>query len=177
MAQWFYASGGQQVGPVEEAELMRLMASGQVGPSDLVWKDGMPNWVSASTVPELGVPPAAPQIPLAPPAGGPQPYPQQPAVQPIPYGGYVAPRERIAAGAVPTYLTQSILVTIFCCWALGIPAIVFAAQVNGKLARGDYAGAIDASNKAKLFTWLSFGFGLLVFAIWLIAVVAGSAGR
>ena len=54
---------------------------------------------------------------------------------------------------VSNYLVQAILVTIFCCLPFGIVAIVFAAQVNGKLAAGDYAGAVQTSNQAKM--WVS----------------------
>lgn len=43
---------------------------------------------------------------------------------------------------ISTYLTEAILVTLFCCWPLGIVAIVYAAQAKGKLDAGDYAGAI-----------------------------------
>jgi len=63
-------------------------------------------------------------------------------------------------GSVPNYLVQAILVTIFCCLPLGIVSIVFAAQVNGKLAAGDYYGAVDSSNRAKMWCWWSFGLGL-----------------
>ena len=61
---------------------------------------------------------------------------------------------------VPNYLVQAILVTIFCCLPFGIVSIVFAAQVNKKLAAGDFAGAIATSNKAKTWAWVSFGVGL-----------------
>lgn len=76
--------------------------------------------------------------------------------------------------SVPNYLVQAILVTIFCCLPLGIVAIVFAAQVNGKLAAGDYTGAVGTSKKAKMWCWLSFGIGLGVIVIWLVfAVLTG----
>ena len=55
------------------------------------------------------------------------------------------------------YLVESIVVTICCCLPFGIAAIVFAAQVNGKLQAGDIAGAQDAANKAKMFCWIGFG--------------------
>ena len=61
---------------------------------------------------------------------------------------------------VPNYLVQAILVTIFCCLPFGIVAIIFAAQVNGKLSAGDYTGAVELSRKAKLWCWVSFGVGL-----------------
>lgn len=72
---------------------------------------------------------------------------------------------------VPNYLAQAILVTIFCCIPFGIPAIVFAAQVNSKLAAGDIDGARDSSRKAKMWTWIAFGVGLAVIVIWLILVL------
>ena len=78
---------------------------------------------------------------------------------------------------VPNYLVQAILVTIFCCLPFGIVAIVYAAQVNSKLAAGDYNGAMASSNSAKIWTWVSFGLGLagvLIYAI--IAVLGGMAG-
>jgi hypothetical protein len=44
---------------------------------------------------------------------------------------------------------------------LGIAAIIFAAQVNGKVQAGDLAGAADSSKKAKLFSFIAIGLGLL----------------
>src|SRR5271154_3257852 len=61
---------------------------------------------------------------------------------------------------VPNYLVFAILVTVLCCLPAGIPAIVYAAQVNGKLQAGDIAGAQQASNNAKMWCWISAGVGL-----------------
>jgi ribosomal protein L40E len=85
----------------------------------------------------------------------------------------------VSAGTeVPNYLVQAILVTIFCCLAFGIPAIVFAAQVNGKLAAGDYQGAVEASKKAKMWCWISFWVGLGIGVIYLaFAIIGAMAGR
>lgn len=66
---------------------------------------------------------------------------------------------------VPTNLVWAILATLFCCLPLGIVSIVYAAQVSGKLAAGDYAGAVAASNSAKTWAWVSFGLGLVAIAI------------
>lgn len=62
---------------------------------------------------------------------------------------------------MPNYLVQSILVTLCCCLPFGIVAIIFAAQVNSKLATGDYAGAVEASGKAKMWCWIAFGLGIV----------------
>jgi hypothetical protein len=95
-------------------------------------------------------------------------YPQQPGYPPG--GGPPA-----AGGTLPNYMVQSILVTIFCCLPLGIAAIVFAAQVNSKLAAGDYAGAVEASKKAKQFsTWAVIAWAILV-VISIILQIAGVA--
>jgi hypothetical protein len=76
--------------------------------------------------------------------------------------------------AVPNYLAQSILVTLFCCLPFGIVAIVFAAQVNGKLALGDIDGAIKASNQAKMWSWISFGIGATVGVLYIVLMVVGA---
>jgi hypothetical protein len=76
--------------------------------------------------------------------------------------------------SVPTYLTQAILVTLFCCQPFGIVSIVYAAQVNSKLGAGDYAGAVLVSKKARTWCWLSFGIGLGWMVIWLFfGILAG----
>jgi hypothetical protein len=50
---------------------------------------------------------------------------------------------------VPNNLVWAILTTLFCCLPAGIVSIVYAAQVNGKLAAGDIAGARESSDNAK----------------------------
>lgn len=73
---------------------------------------------------------------------------------------------------VPNYLVPAII-SIFCCWPLGIVAIIFAAQVNGKVASGDLAGAADASKKAKLFSFIAIGIGVFVGIIYLLLTILG----
>lgn len=63
--------------------------------------------------------------------------------------------------AVKNYLVESILVTIFCCMPLGVVAIIFAAQVDSQLRSGNYAQALDSSNKARTFATISFVLGIL----------------
>ena len=73
---------------------------------------------------------------------------------------------------VPNYLVPSII-ALFCCWPLAIVAIIFAAQVNGKVASGDIAGAVDASKKAKLFSFISIGLGLALGLVYLLLTLLG----
>jgi hypothetical protein len=78
----------------------------------------------------------------------------------------------------PNFLIPAIL-AIFCCWPLAIPAIIFALQVNSKAAAGDMQGAMDASRKAKLFSFIGLGIGAVSIVIWLIfggiAMITGGA--
>ena len=76
---------------------------------------------------------------------------------------------------IPNYLVQAILVTICCCVPAGIVAIVFAAQVNGKVQSGDYAEAMRLSNNAKTWCWVSFGLAIAAVVIYVILVAAGIA--
>ncbi len=74
---------------------------------------------------------------------------------------------------VPNYLIPAIISAI-CCFPLGIISIIFAAQVNGKVAAGDIAGAMDASKKAKLFSFIFIGLAVLGWGCYLIfGVVIG----
>ena len=62
----------------------------------------------------------------------------------------------------PNYRVWAILSTIFCCLPLGIASIVFAAQVNGKYAAGDVAGAQESSAKARRFAMIAAVVGIVV---------------
>jgi len=74
---------------------------------------------------------------------------------------------------VPNYLVFAILTTIFCCLPAGIPAIVYAAQVNGKLQAGDIAGAQAASKNAKMWCWIAAGAGIAIFVIYGLVMTLG----
>lgn len=47
---WFYVREGRREGPVRRARLLELVRGGWLGPEDLVWTEGMPEWVPAGTV-------------------------------------------------------------------------------------------------------------------------------
>ena len=102
-------------------------------------------------------------LPVAPPT---PPMSESPATPPQ---ATAAPAAASGAGArapIPNQLVWAILVTLFCCLPGGIVAIVYAAQVDGKAAAGDYAGAQQSSDNAKLWCWISLGVGLLAILGW-----------
>jgi hypothetical protein len=47
MDEWYYTKNNQQMGPVSWDELKQLADSGVLKPSDMVWKEGLVNWVKA----------------------------------------------------------------------------------------------------------------------------------
>lgn len=84
-----------------------------------------------------------------------------------------------ASGApanVPNYLIPAII-SLFCCLPLGVVGVIFAAQVNGKVAAGDIPGAMDSAKKAKLFSFIAIGLGLagIICYILMIVVFGGLA--
>jgi hypothetical protein len=50
---WYYAAHGAQQGPISEAELRNLVATGAVTVETLVWSDGMAGWDKAGAIPGL----------------------------------------------------------------------------------------------------------------------------
>ena len=57
---WYYVRNGAQNGPVTFDELKAAAASGQLAPTDLVWKEGTADWVAAQTVDGLFATPSPP---------------------------------------------------------------------------------------------------------------------
>ncbi|ADJ27950.1 RDD family protein [Nitrosococcus watsonii] len=53
MTVWWYAEGGKKSGPIERADLMRLIQAGTIGPKTMLWKKGMESWLSLDEVEEL----------------------------------------------------------------------------------------------------------------------------
>lgn len=50
MSRWYYSIDGRRLGPVSEAELRSMAEAGTLHSSVLVWRHGMPDWISASQV-------------------------------------------------------------------------------------------------------------------------------
>lgn len=92
MSDWYYSHNGEQMGPVPVSELERLASSGGFDKDkDLVWREGMADWLPVASVPEL-------QLGSREPAADPAEAPAQPASD----NPYAAP----AAASVDTYPTE-----------------------------------------------------------------------
>jgi hypothetical protein len=145
-----------EYGPVSAEQLRQWITEGRADANTMAQAEGTTEWKPLREFPEF-----AANFAARPPAGAIPPL-NAPATPPA---------------SVPNYLVQAILCTLCCCLPFGIVAIVYAAQVNGKLQAGDYAGALEASGKAKLWCWIAFGVGLVTNGIILaLQFAAGLSG-
>jgi TM2 domain-containing membrane protein YozV len=48
--EWYYSVDGDRQGPISAGELKKLADAGTIKPGDLVWKDGMTDWVQAKSI-------------------------------------------------------------------------------------------------------------------------------
>jgi uncharacterized RDD family membrane protein YckC len=55
---WYYVDQGAQAGPVQEAQLEQLHASGKIQADTLVWREGLANWIPYREVKGMGAGPA-----------------------------------------------------------------------------------------------------------------------
>lgn len=73
------------------------------------------------------------------------------------------------------HLVMAIITTIFCCLPFGIASIVKAAQVNGQWNSGQYDAARKSAADAKKWWVVSMIVGLVLSAIYILFIVAGTA--
>ncbi len=59
---WYYHQLGANHGPVDLDQLQFLANSGQLLPTELVWKQGLPEWIAAARVPGLFKTSGAPMV-------------------------------------------------------------------------------------------------------------------
>lgn len=182
--EWYYASNGQQQGPVSQEQLIELFKKGEVKTSDLVWNESMTDWVAFGNVPGLNQGAAVPdQVQPTPSAGvaqGEGPAPAAAGSVVAASAGTVSALPPAGGENIPTYLWQSIVCMVLCCLPFtlpfSIPALVFATKVGPAIALGQLDEAREASRKAKMWCWITFGVGLVGWILYIgIFVFAGIA--
>ena len=74
---------------------------------------------------------------------------------------------------VPSYLGWAIALLICCwpAWPAGIAAVVYASRTESRLAEGDAVAARESSRKAKIWCWVTFGAGIVLWATALALIV------
>ncbi len=76
---------------------------------------------------------------------------------------YIPPRPK-------NWLTEAIIVTIICCWPIGIVAIIKASEVNSKYNAGDYDGAQNSARQAENFTKWSAGLAIVGLVLYFLLI-------
>lgn len=134
--QFYYIQDRQQIGPVSLQELIRA----GITLDTQIWTSGMSDWQPARNVPQV----ASLLNPPIPTSGASSPYTNSHQT----YTPSGAPSQMSTEPCPPTYLIWSILVTLFCCWPLGIPAIINASQVESAYNKGEIELAKKRSKNA-----------------------------
>ena len=137
---WHFIQQDEQQGPVTEEQIKGLLAAGNLNADNLAWCEGMAEWKPIGEIAELSVRSL-----------------NEVASKGISKSPNVSAREN----CIPTYLWQSIVVTICCCLPFGVVAIVYASKVAALEQSGDIAGAAAASESAKKWCHVSFLIGVL----------------
>lgn len=136
-ARWYFATGGQQHGPVDWLALAQMARAGQLSPYDLVWTEGMANWTPAGRVDGLiptgggvAAPATTPAANPASPAGmassrdaRPLQPPMAPAGTPVPIS-YYRPLQRTSLQYAGFWLR-------FVAWILDIIVVNVAGLIVG----------------------------------------------
>lgn len=154
MIEWFYGKGGQQFGPIDEVTLSARIATGEIGPQDLVWNEGMDSWKPLQEIRHLapsgnhpqsqdseGLTPELSQSSYAPPAEIKAPALDDSFVDEVPQSPYSPPVEGdegasytpgpslpVTNGLAIASMICGILSLILFCFCgglfLGIPAVI-----------------------------------------------------
>ncbi len=182
---WYYAQNGQSVGPISQAELKGLVASGQVKPDDQVWHESMANWAPARKVP--GLMPTRAAVAQAPVAAAPQAYAQtqyqQPAYaaqpeQVLGYQGTNVGGEVVATPRAIGYLKQTrpwvifmavlmfigaALLAILALFMLGGGGAMLSGRSRGSSVVAGFAAGAAIAYFIGAFIYFIFGFYLIKF--------------
>jgi hypothetical protein len=132
MMQWHYSKDGHQQGPVSAEQLKQLASSGQLQPTDLVWKEGMAQWAEAGRV--KGLFPVAAVATSCPPPIPATSSPPSPA----------KPSTNVAAGDVPA-LWQP--------WSIGFWSIPFSWAFGAILVAKNWNALGDSSRAKRAMLW------------------------
>lgn len=156
MAYWTIING-VTTGPMSFEELTRVAG---FGPDTPVWREGLPDWTTAGRLPDTAhlfnlhgsTPYGTPYYGRSDDQGS-----YQPAYAP----GGPSPAPQPVGNMPPTYLAWAIISTLCCCLPTGVVAIIYASKVSPLWMRGDYAGAMAASEKAGWWVIISFVLGFI----------------
>lgn len=154
--QWYYSKDRTQLGPVSEEELKAKISRGEVTGSDLVWREGMPEWRRVAAVRELAPPSElGPRTsPSVPPAA---PY-QTPQTVAVP-----ASDASTAMGLAIASLVCGLIGIITCTFVTGIAAVVCGHMALSRIPEdGGNSNARGLAVAGLVMGWLSVAVMVLI---------------
>ncbi|KAB2849019.1 MAG: DUF4339 domain-containing protein [Hyphomicrobiaceae bacterium] len=179
MSTWFFYRNGQQQGPVTDEVFRQLVQSGQVGPSDLVWREGMQEWLPLQTLAAQHQQRAQSQQQAV------EPQHQQPAHQfgPAPTNQY-QPQPGPSTSAQPQtggqFMSASTPRSAAKAYAIALAAFL-GLYVLSLILLGSIGGTLTTANPEQALTALVKGgsiaqliVSILIFAAWLVLILAGA---
>ncbi|MES2981420.1 MAG: GYF domain-containing protein [Verrucomicrobiota bacterium] len=164
---WFYSKNGQQLGPITEQEFARKFTDGEILPTDLVWKEGMSDWIPRAQVVSSPLPAkiiSVPPLHINPPSNAGSSFTTQP---PAIDAKFIPP-------SIPNYQWQSIVALVLACiqtliicvpisLVFAIVAVVYATKVDNYQLLQNHFAAADASKNAKVWMIVSFCTSIPIF--------------
>ena len=163
MKKFHYTDGKNSFGPFTLEELK----SQHISPDTYIWESELTTWTKAKDVAEVAsmFQGTTSTISTPPPVMSNTDEAKSQTYQP--YSASAQQQTRNYERPPKTYLIEAILSTIFCCWVLGIPSIVYAASVERKFYSGDREGAEEASKKAKKWMIINIVSSILMWLLYL----------
>ncbi len=145
---WYFASSGQESGPVSFTELRRLVLRGELHYNDPVWTEGMADWIEALSVPELFAEPT-PEESAAISAGHP--------VEDM------APLPTATSPLAIASLISGILGLTICGGVGSIAAVILGHLATGRIqASGDTLGGRGLAKAGLILGYVGIGIAVLV---------------
>lgn len=165
--EWYYASNGQQAGPVSQEALAEMFRNGTVKSTDLVWSESLTEWTPIGKVPAFASAAPAPAPADAPPPLSAQ-VPVSPAPHsPYPHAGAVSSGRRADSLAITTFVLG--LLTPMCCGILtGIPAIICGHIALSRISKNPDLGGKGLAIAGLVIGYIGTLFSI-IYTIWVFS--------
>jgi hypothetical protein len=156
-AQWYLARDGQQFGPISDAEMAKFVELGHLKPTDLLWREGFPDWRPALVVfPPHGARPQPGSGPRLAPGdargqGGRPRMMEQPFDRALPEdraGRYVEEEPRRRPGVLARIVRLLLLVAVLAAAAGG--AYVYRAQLEALIVSFSQPSGVPIADRRSL---------------------------
>ena len=155
---YYYTDGRERFGPFTLEELREK----NIARETLIWRAGLTDWMPAGNLAEL-----------------------QPLFQPL-YAEGANPNPTFEQRSYPNppknWLTESILITILCCFPFGLVGIILSAKMETLWKMGEYKAAQMLSDEAGRWVKIGVASGVVLWILfilywWVMVKMIGDMGQ